>query len=148
MPLQSANTMLAGEAFVSIRANAAGWKAQAQNTNISLAAGNVTTDFVFRMLDHLGGAITALTSWKAVTGLDTYATGQGYSGTLSSDCTTTSNAAQVCITWVSGNFPTSSNGFLLGFTLNADGTRTPRTFTPANTAGLQTNLTAFVATIG
>lgn len=147
MALQSANTMLAGEAFAAIRNNAANWKAQAQNANISLAAGNVTTDFVFRMLDQLGGTITALTSWKAVAGLDSFATGQGYSGTLSSDCTTTSNAAQTCITWVSGNFPTSSNGFLLGHTLNADGTRTARSFTPANTAGLQTNLTAFVATI-
>lgn len=147
MPLQSANTMLAGEAFAAVRSNAANWKAQAQNANLSLAAGSVTTDFIFRMLDQLGGVITALTSWKGVTGLDTYATGQSYSGTLSSDCTTTSNAAQTCITWVSANFPTSSGGFLLGHTLNADGTRTPRSFTPANTAGLQTNLTAFVATI-
>lgn len=147
MALQSSNTMLAGEAFAAIRGNAASWKAQAQNANISLAAGNVDTNFIFRMLDQLNSAITALAAWKAVAGLDTFATGQGYVGTMSSDCTTTSNAAQTCITWVVTNFP-SSGGFLQGFTLNADGSRTARIFTPANTAGLQTNLAAFIATIG
>src|SRR5258705_7204975 len=147
MPLQSSNTMLAGEAFAAIRSNAAAWKAQAQNANISLAAGNVDTNFIFRMLDQLNGAIIALTTWKAVVNLDTFATGQGYIGTMSSDCTTTSNAAQTCITWVVNNFP-SSGGFLQGFTLNADGSRTARSFTPANTAGLQTDLAAFIATIG
>lgn len=146
MPLQSSNTMLAGEAFAAIRGNAASWKAQAQNANISLAAGNIDTDFIFRMLDQLNGAITALNTWKAVTGLDVYATAQAYVGFMSSDCTATVNAAQVCITWIVTNFPAAS-GFLQGYTLNADGTRTPRTFTSIQTAGLQTNLTAFVATI-
>jgi hypothetical protein len=139
--------MLAGEAFAAIRQNAANWKAQAQNANLSLAAGNVTTDFIFRMLDQLGTVVSSLTTWKAVTGLDTYATGQAYVGTLSADCTSTISAANTCITWVFTNFPTSG-GFLQSHTLNADGTRTPRSFTPANTAGLQTDLTAFVATIG
>lgn len=146
MPLQSSNTMLAGEAFAAIRANAAGWKAQAQNANLSLAAGNVDTNFIFRMLDQFNGLITALNTWKAVTGLDTLATGQGYSGTISSDCTSTVNAAQTCITWVVTNFPAAS-GFLQGYSLNADGSRTARVFTPAQTAGLQTNLTSFIATI-
>jgi len=147
MSLQSSNAMLAGEAYAAIRSNAAGWKAQAQNANITLAAGNVDSNFIFRMLDQLASVIVALNAWKVVTGLDTYATGQGYTGTISADCTATVNAAQACINWVVANFPVSAT-FLQAFTLNADGTRTPRTFTPAQTAGLQTNLTAFVATIG
>lgn len=146
MPLQSSNTMLAGEAFAAIRSNAAGWKAQAQNANISLA-GTVDSNFIFRMLDQLNGAIVALNTWKVVTGLDAFATGQGYTGTISSDCTTTVNAAQACINWVVTNFPVSAT-FLQAFTLNADGTRTARAFTTAQTAGLQTALTSFVATIG
>lgn len=146
MALQSANTMLAGEAFAAIRSNAAQWKAQAQNANISLA-GTVNADFIFRMLDQLGTVVIALTAWKAITGLDAHATGQGYVGTMSSDCTATITAAQNCIAWVVTNFPVAST-FLQAYTLNADGTRTPRTFTTAQTAGLQTNLTAFVATIG
>lgn len=145
MPLQSSNTMLAGEAFAAIRSNAASWKAQAQNANISLA-GTVNSDFIYRMLDQLGGAITALNLWKAVTGLDTFATGQGYTGTMSADCTASVTAAQNCINWVVTNFP-SSGGFLQAYSLNADGSRTPRSFTSAQTAGLQTALTSFIATI-
>jgi hypothetical protein len=146
MTLQSSNTMLAGEAYAAIRANAAGWKAQAQNANASLAAGSINTDFVFRMLDQLNTIIVSLNLWKAVSGLDTYATGQGYTGTMSTDCTATVTAAQTCIYWVVTNFPTSG-GFLQDYSLNADGTRTPRSFTSVQTAGLQTNLTSFVATI-
>lgn len=146
MALQSSNTMLAGEAFKAIRDNSAGWKAQAQNANLSLAAGNVTSDFIFRMLDQLAGAISALNQWKAVAGLDAYATGQGYTGTLSADCSSSVSAAQTCIAWVVANFPAAS-GFLQSHTLNADGSRTPRSFTPAQTSGLQTDMTAFIATI-
>jgi hypothetical protein len=147
MTLQSSNVMQAGDAYNLIRGNASGWKAQAQNANASLAAGSVDTNFVFRMLDQLNTIIVSLNAWKAVTGLDTYATGQGYTGTMSADCLATVNAAQACINWVVTNFP-ASGGFLQGFTLNADGSRTARTFTSAQTAGLQTNLTSFVATIG
>jgi hypothetical protein len=150
MTLQTSNTLLAGEAFSLIRNNAANWKAQAQNANASLAAGPVDANFIFRMLDELGLIISALTAWKAVTGLDTYATGQGYVGTMSSDCTTTINAAQACINWVITNFPVSTNpsaGFLLSETLNSNGTRTPRSFTSAQTSGLQTTLTSLVATM-
>jgi hypothetical protein len=146
MALQSSNTMLAGEAFALIRGNASGWKAQAQNANASLAANSVDTNFIFRMLDQLNSIISALNTWKAIAGLDSYANGQGYIGTLSSDCTNTVNTAQTCIAWVVTNFP-ASGGFLQGYTLNADGSRTARTFTPTQTAGLQTNLTSFVATI-
>jgi hypothetical protein len=45
------------------------------------------------------------------------------------------------------NFP-ASGGFLQAESLNADGSRTQRTFTPTQTAGLQTNLSAFINTIG
>ena len=137
--------MLAGEAFAAIRSNAASWKAQAQNANTSLA-GTVNSDFIYRMLDQLGGAIAALNLWKAVAGLDAFATGQGYTGTISADCTSSVTAAQNCIAWVVANFP-NAGGFLQAHTLNADGTRTARTFTTAQTAGLQTALTSFIATI-
>lgn len=146
MALQSSNTMLAAEAFRAIRDNSASWKAQAQNANASLAAGNVTSDFIFRMLDQLAGAIVALNQWKTVSGLDAYATGQGYTGTMSADITASVNASQACINWVVANFPAAS-GFLQSHTLNADGSRTPRSFTPAQTAGLQVNMTTFVNSI-
>lgn len=146
MALQSSNTMLASEAFAVIRQNAAAWKAQAQNANAFMAANSVDSNFIYRLLDQLGAAVTALNTWKIVSGLDAFATSQGYAGTLSTDCGSTVTAAQSCIAWVVANFPNSA-GFLQAFSLNADGSRTARVFTPAQTAGLQTSMTAFVATI-
>lgn len=145
MALQSANTLLAAEAFTAIRSNAANWKAQAQNANLSLA-GSVSSDFIFRLLDQLGTAVSALTVWKAVTGLDAYATTQAYVGVLSTDCNSTITAAQACISWVTTNFP-NAGGFLQSETLNADGSRTPRSFSTVQTAGLQSAMTSFIATI-
>jgi hypothetical protein len=147
MALQtSTSAMSPADAYNAIRSNAASVKAQAQNALLSLG-GTVNSDFIFRMLDQLGGIIAALNAWKAITGLDAYATAQGYTGTLSTDCATCVTAAQACIAWVVANFPNAS-GFLQSHTLNADGSRAPRTFTTAQTAGLQTALTNFIATIG
>lgn len=150
MALQTANTAFsANEAFVAIRNNAGGVKAQAQNALAVLQAGSVNADFVFRMLDHLAGIVASLNQLKVISGLDSYATAQGYSGTLSADCTAAANAAQGCITWVVNNFPKDSgNIWLLSHQLNADGSRTARSFSSAQTAGLQTNLQTFIATIG
>lgn len=147
MALQSTNNLLDGDAFGLIRGNAAGWKAQGQNALATMQSGSINSDFVFRLLDQLGTVVSALTAWKATSGLDTYAIGQGYSGTLSSDCASTITAAQAVISWVTTNFPADTGGFLQAYTLNADGTRTPRAFTTAQTAGLQTALSNFVATI-
>jgi len=143
MTLQSSNAMLA---YTLIRGSAANWKIQAQNANITLGGSSVSSEFIFRLLDQLSAAVIALNTWKNVAGLNAYATGQGYTGTMLTDCTATAAAAQACIDWVVANFP-NSGGFLQAQTLNADGSRTLRTFTPAQTAGLQTTMTSFVATI-
>ncbi len=147
MALQSTNVISPSEAYSAIRQNASAWRAQAQNALASVQAASVSSDFIFRMLDQFIGAIAALATWKIVAGLDAYATEQGYSGTMSADCTTTATAATACVSWVTTNFPTSG-GFITAYTLNADGTRTPRQFTTVQTAGLATALTAFIATIG
>ena len=147
MALQSANTFLAGDAFSAIRANTASWKAQAQNALVTAQTGPINSDFVFRLLDQIAGAINALTLWKAISGLDTFATGQAYPSTITTDCNSCITEAQAVIAWVVANFPASA-GFLQSHTLNADGSRTPRSFTSTQTAGLQTALSNFIATIG
>jgi hypothetical protein len=138
--------MLASEAFSYIRQNVPAWKAQAQNANITLAAGNVDTNYVYTVLDGLRQIRDALAQWKIVTGLDTYAASVGYSGSMVADCTSTQTAAVNAITWVFQNFPTSG-GFVTDNTLNADGSRTARSFTSAQTSGLQTLITVLIATI-
>src|SRR3972149_10873115 len=126
-------------------------KADAEKAVATLSAGPVSSDYIFRLLDHLRDAMVALNTWKSVTGLDARATGDcpGYLGTLSTEITTTVNAAQTCIDWVVTNFPKDNTAvFILSHQLNADGTRTPRSFSSAATAGLRTQLNALVATIG
>lgn len=133
--------------------NVQGYAAQANDRATSavavMAAGPVDTIFVFSLLDALNGLIANLNAVKNTSGLDAYATAQvpGYAGTMSSDITATVNAAQACIDWVVANFPTSAT-FLLGQQLNANGTRTQRSFTTAQTAGLRTALNNLLATIG
>lgn len=114
-----------------------------------MAAGPVDTNFVFNLLDALNGLIAGLNSVKTTAGLDAYATAQvpGYAGTMTADITATISAAQSSIDWVVANFP-ASGGFLLGHTLNPDGTRTSRTFTAAQTTGFRTALNNLLATIG
>lgn len=148
MVLQTLNTTTSpSEAYNMIRSNAAGVKAQAQNALISLQAGPVTSIFIFQMLDQLKGIIVALNSWAATANLDNYANAQGYSGSLVADCSACVNAATACITWIVANFPASA-GFLQAESLNVDGSRTARSFTAAQTAGLQAAVQAFIATIG
>lgn len=115
----------------------------------TMAAGPVDTIFVFSLLDALNGMIASLNAVKTTTGLDAYATAQvpNYAGTMSSDITATISAAQACIDWVVANFPANA-GFLLGQSLNVDGTRTQRNFTTVATAGFRTALNSLLATIG
>jgi len=145
--LPFATAILPGEAFSLIRSYVPQYKAAAQDASATLAATSINTDYVFNMLDRLREIVVNLTSWKSVAGLDAYATADGYPTTISTDCTAIVTAAQNCIDWVVTNFP-SSGGFLLDNSLNADGSRTPRSFSSAQTAGLRTRLNALVATIG
>lgn len=114
-----------------------------------MAAGPVDTLFVFSLLDQLNGLIAGLNAVKSTAGLDAYATVQvsSYVGTMSTDITATINAAQACIDWVVANFP-SNTGFLMGEQLNANGTRTQRSFSTVQTAGFRTALNSLLATIG
>lgn len=126
-------------------------KDRATSANSALAAGSVDTNFIFNLLDALSGLIANLNAVKNTAGLDSYATAQvpGYSGTMSSDITAAISAAQSCIDWVTTNFPRdNTNTWALAFQINADGTRTMRAFSPAQTAGLRTALQSLLATIG
>jgi hypothetical protein len=148
MALPSSTSSM-GTALAQVQNIAASVKSQAGNVLVSLQTGPVNTIFIFQMLDQLNGLITSLNALSATTGLNAYATAQlpGYVGTMTTDITATVNAAQASINWVVTNFPAAS-GFLQAFSLNANGTRTPASFTSAQTAGLQTLIQALIATIG
>jgi hypothetical protein len=125
-------------------------KAQAENALVTLQSGPVNTVFIFQILDQVGNLITYLNQVKNTPGLNAYATTQctGYAGTLTTDITAVINAAQAIIAWVVANFPVDAGGFIQAEKLNADGSRAPATFTTVQTAGLQSAITSFIATIG
>jgi hypothetical protein len=126
-------------------------KDRATSAVATMAAGNVDTTFVFSLLDGLNGLIANLNAVKNTAGLDAYAAVQvpGYAGTMSSDITATVSAAQACIDWVVANFPKDNTAtFLLAQSLNADGSRTMRSFSSAQTAGFRTALNSLLVTIG
>lgn len=148
MPLSTQTSQIGPtEAYSLIRSNAMGMRQQANVYLNTLQAGNVASNFVYQVLDQTRNFTTNMQSWGAVSGLDAYATSQNYSGTMSADVTTCVTAAQAMITWVVTNFP-AQGGFLQAESLNADGSRTLRQFTPTQTAGWQTAINNFIATIG
>lgn len=148
MPLATQSTQFGPtEAYGLIRSNALAMRQQAQSFHDSLAASNVSVTFVYQALDQTRNFINNMQTWGAVNGLDAYASGQGYSGSMAADVTTCVTAAQAMIAWVVNNFPTAG-GFLQAESLNADGSRTLRQFTPAQTAGWQTAINNFIGTIG
>lgn len=126
-------------------------KTQAQLANTALTQGNVSTDWIFGLIDRVAIFISVLDRVAAISGIDAFAIANipGYTGILTTDITTTRSAAASCISWVTTNFPRDPNtGFILAYVLNADGSRTPRQFTTVQTAGLQTALQNLVNTIG
>jgi hypothetical protein len=150
MALPASTLPSLGAVLQNVQNVAASVKAQAGNALISLQSGPVNTLFIFQVLDQVGNLIIYLNQVKTVVGLNAYATAQctGYGGTLTTDITAVVNAAQAIINWVVANFPVDAGGFLQAEKLNADGTRTPASFTSAQTAGLQSAITSFIATIG
>jgi len=145
MPL-SASQLNAADAYNLIRGTAVGVKQMAQTYVNQLQGGNVDPTFVFRVLDQTHSFISQMQSWQGISGLDAYATNQGYSGSMSADIGTCITAAQAMTAWVVNNFPTAG-GYLQAESLNTDGSRTLRQFTPAQTAGWVTAINAFIATI-
>jgi hypothetical protein len=152
MALPSATSAALNQALNQIMATSSDIKVNGANAVSTLAAGSVDTNYVFMLLDRLRQTIVTLNQVKGVAGLNAYATAQlpGYAGAMVADINATIAACQACIDWVVGIFPKDASvpPWLLAESLNADGSRTPRLFTPAQTAGLRTALTSLIATIG
>lgn len=139
--------LLPGDAYNNLRMSAVAWKQQAQNALATTQAGTIDANFVFRVLDQLNAIVASINTWKAVAGLDAFATSEGYTGTMSTDAAAVAAAALSCVNWVTSNFPKDTQGFAQAYTLNADGSRTAATFTNTQTSGLQTALQTFISTI-
>lgn len=151
MVLPSSTNPYLGQAFIQVMGQAAGIKQQATDALAQLQAGPVDANWIFNAVDVMRDALTRFNRFKGVAGLDSYATNQvsGYTGPMTTDITTTVAAIQACIDWIVANFPKDSTAtYLLAYTMAADGSRTARSFSSVQTAGLQTKLQALIATIG
>lgn len=147
MPLATSNSQVGpAEAYQIIRNSALAMRQQATIYNQNLSAGNVTALFIFQVLDQVRSFISNMQMREAVSGLDDYATAQGYSGSITADIATCVTAAQSVIGWAVSSFP-ASGGYLQAETLNTDGSRTQRQFTPTQTAGWQTAINNLIASI-
>lgn len=151
MALPSATSAALNQALNQIMATSSDIKVNGGNAVTTLAAGNVDTNYIFLLLDRLRQTIITLNQVKGVAGLNAYATAQlpSYAGAMVADINATISACQACIDSVISTFPKDSTAlWVLAESINADGSRTLRQFTPAQTAGLRTALTNLVATIG
>ena len=141
--------------YTQVSASLIGAKSIAQAYLALMQAGPVTTDQLFGLIDQLmaqynniNNLATALGSGN-FTALNTFVTAQvpGYGGTYTTDVTTNLNNMVAIVTWIFNNFPKDSGGFIQGYTLNSNGTRTAASFSTASTAGLQTTLSTLIASI-
>ena len=127
----------------------AAWiKGRAQAAVLQLQ-GNVNSDQVFQMMDDLRSAISLFNAVSAIPGIGAYAQAQYNDNTYDVVAAFTGmvNAINAVVSWVVTNFPAGTGGFLQAYKINADGSRVPTVFTPAQTAGLTTALNNVIAQI-
>lgn len=118
------------------------------NVRAECAAGNVPSSRILNLFVFLKQERSAIVTASGTPGIVQFARDQKNSGTL--DVVVEFNAMIAAIDgttdWIDANFPKDGSGFLLAQTLTGSGPL-DRTFTPAQTAGLRTQLDAVVASI-
>lgn len=123
-------------------------KLQAQGA-VSILASNVNANQIFQMLDDIRSQLSVFNQVAAIPGIAAYAQAQfnDVSYNVAVEFTTMVNAVQSVTDWVVTNFPKDAQGFVQAHKINADGSRTPTVFTPAQTSGLVTALNAVIASV-
>ena len=116
---------------------------------VARLATNTGADYILALLDELNAGRAELNSYASTPDLAGYARDQLNSPSYDvvTEYGATMAAMQNVSAWVVANFPKDANGFVLSHTMDAEGVRTPRQFTPAQTSGLVTQLNALISTI-
>ena len=120
--------------------------AVAKSTELVTATKSVD---ILGIADSIANFVSELNTIKSTPGLAEYAKDQ--ENDQSYDVVAEFNALvaslDAVISTVKSTFPVDSGGFLLSETFNADGTRTPRTFTASQVATIKADLDTVVASI-
>lgn len=123
-------------------------KALAERTSARLASEDASATEVIELFKQLRSYRSALSDAAAAPGIVAYAQDQLGDGAL--DVATEFNAMLAAVDavtgWVQANFPRDGSGYLLAQTWGVD-RPADRMFSPAQTAGLRTQLDALAATV-
>ena len=124
-------------------------KGQAQILRDTSAAGNIGFTLIERFFEFIVAANARFEQLKAVPGIAQYAKDQVDNQLI--DIVAEFNAMQTAIvdviTWVTTNIPKDGSGYLLVRQIDVGNNIVDRQFTPAQSAGLRTQLDALLATI-
>jgi len=118
----------------------------AQNNRDRMAAGPITAGGVLSLLDNLSGALATFQGVAGLAGIAAYAQDQ-LGQDVAPDFSAMIAEVTACRDWIVSALPKDGDGYLLLETMDAQGSRTERTFSTAATAGLRTALDALIATI-
>ena len=131
-----------------LRSQATRIKNEAANLRTQ-ALGTISAVLVVDLCQLLSSARTSILTASQTSGLEAYARTQINNPSLDLVAAYNAMSAQVTATidWIRANFPKDDDDYLLVLTIDVDGVKVWRTFTPAETAGLRTVLDSLVATI-
>jgi hypothetical protein len=139
-----------GKAYSKAQSEAIRLKSYASQASASLAAATTSGNAVIQIMTTLKSSIEVFDSVSSLPGIAAYAQDDENDPAYDvvAEFTAMRNAAVSARDWIINNFPVSNpGGFLEKDTVAADGSITVRQFTPGQTAGLQTELTALANTI-
>jgi hypothetical protein len=132
-----------------LRSQATRIKNEAANLRNLAAAGPLAAVLVVDLCQLLSSARTSILTASQTSGLEAYARTQINNPSLDLVAAYNAMSAQVTATidWIRANFPKDDDDYLLVLSIDVDGVKVWRTFTPEETAGLRTVLDSLVATI-
>ena len=147
-PSSSAAPNLASALIQAMNA-AANVKSRTVSLSVASSSGPVSAGQILDYVTFLADAKLVFTSVSQVSGIAAYAQAQlGNPGLdIAAEFTSMTTALDSVIGWVQTNFPKNGGGFLLAFTMNAQGRTVFRTFTTADLATFRTQLDSLAATI-
>lgn len=150
MAFPSSNTDDLKSAWEAVRNAAGNVKRDSTRVSTDSAAGNVPAALIVRYVEALASANDDFARYTAVPGLVAYVREQINDPAIDIVAEYQTMLAQINAVrgWIIANFPKDAGGFLLYHSFGADGRIVQRTLTPAQTAGLRTQLAALIATIG
>lgn len=135
-------------AWAIIRSTAGNIKRQSQTLHDASAAGEIDASYVTGLSIALADAVDKFQQYASTPGLPAYAQQQtGSSVDIVAEWQALLTEINATKAWIAANFPKDGNGYLLYHSFNAAGRVVVRQLTPAQTAGLRTQLASLIARI-